>query len=291
MFKIRQFIIKINALVSSNKKLVLFGLSTVTVCFLALYIHQHRSGRTGKVDNALMWATGHLQQNTGFFTQGLRKLANHYVFLVETAKRNELLEKEIDEAKQKLIQLQEVESTNRRWASLLEFKNSLSIKTVPGQVIAHDISPDFIGIRIDRGRRDGIAVGMGVVHPAGVVGTVYRVTDDFADILTLADPASNIDAVIQRSRARGIISGESKSLHCKLKYMDRLEDVSQDDAVVSTSFGSVFPSGLLIGHVSEISSTSNGILQNISVKTAVDIYRIEEVLVVISSNQPSKNNT
>ena len=291
MFKIRQFIIKINALVSSNKKLVLFGLSTVTVCFLALYIHQHRSGRTGKVDNALMWVTGHLQQNTGFFTQGLRKLANHYVFLVETAKRNELLEKEIDEAKQKLIQLQEVESTNRRWASLLEFKNSLSVKTVPGQVIAHDISSDFIGIRIDRGRKDGVAVGMGVVHPAGVVGTVYRVTDEFADVLTLADPASNIDAVIQRSRARGIISGESKSLHCKLKYMDRLEDVSQDDAVVSTSFGGVFPSGLLIGYVSEISSTSNGILQNISVKTAVDIYRIEEVLVVISSNQPSKNNT
>lgn len=73
--------------------------------------------------------------------------------------------------------------------------------------------------------------------------------------------------------------------------MDKLEDVTQDDPVVSTNFGDVFPSGLLIGHVSEISSTSNGILQDITVKTAVDLYRLEEVLVVISSNQSAKNNS
>lgn len=261
------------------------------MCFLALYIHQHRSGRTGKVDNALTWVTGNLQENTGFFAQGLKKISSHYVFLVETAKKNELLEREIAEAKQKIAQLQEVESANRRLSSLLDFKTSLSTKTLSAKVIAHDISPDFLGIRINKGSRDGIRSGMGVIHPGGVVGTVHRVSEDFSDVLTLADPSSSIDAVIQRSRARGIISGETNTLNCKLKYMDKLEDISQDDAVVSTNFGDVFPAGLLIGHVSEISSTSNGILQDITVKTAVDLYRIEEVLVVISSNQSTKNNS
>lgn len=290
VFKIRRFILKFKALVTSNKKLVVFGLSTVTVCFLALYIHQHRSGRTGRVDNALTWVTGNLQENTGFFAHGLRKLSSHYIFLMDTAKKNELLEREIAEAKQKLIQLQEVEAENRRLSSLLDFKAALPTKTLPAQVVSHDISPDFMGIRIDRGSRDGVRVGMGVIHPGGVVGTIHRVSDHFSDVLTLADPASSIDAVIQRSRARGIISGETNTLNCKLKYMDKLEDVTQDDAVVSTNFGEVFPSGLLIGHVSEISSTSNGILQDITVKTAVDLYRLEEVLVVVSSNQSTKNN-
>lgn len=216
---------------------------------------------------------------------------NYYVFLVNAAKRNELLEREVAEARQRLIQYQEVEAANRRLSSVLDFKTTLSVKTLPARVIAQDVSVDFLGIRIDRGSRDGIQTGMGVIHPSGVVGTVYRVSDHYADVLTLADPSSSIDAVIQRSRARGIISGEAKSLHCKLKYMDRLEDVSQDDAVVSTNFKGVFPSGLLIGHVSEVSSTPNGILQNITVRTAVDIYRLEEVLVVISSVQSTKINS
>ncbi|NBT57839.1 rod shape-determining protein MreC [bacterium] len=291
MFKIRRFIIKFKALVRSNKKLAVFGLGTVTVCFLALYIHQHRNGRTGRVDNALTWVTGNLQENTGFFARGLQKISDHYVLLVNTARKNEVLELEIAEAKQKLTQLQEVEASNRRLSSLLDFKTGLSMKTVAAKVIAHDISPDFLGIRIDRGSRDGLRIGMGVIHTGGVVGTIHRLSDGFADVLTLADPSSSIDAVIQRSRARGIISGETNSLNCKLKYMDKLEDVTQDDAVVTTNFGDVFPSGLLVGHVSDISSTSNGILQDITVKTAVDLYRIEEVLVVVSSNQPTKNNS
>jgi len=291
VFKIRRFIFKIKALVTSNKKLVLFSLATVTVCFLAIYIHQHRNGRTGRVDNLLTWMTGNLQENSGFLVNGVRKLANHYVFLVHAAKKNELLEKEIAEARQRLVQMQEVESSNRRLSSVLDFRSTLSNQTVPARVVAQDISPDFLGIRIDRGSRDGIRIGMGVIHPSGVVGTIARVSENFSEVLTLADPASSIDSVIQRSRARGIVSGESHSLHCKLKYMDRLEDVTQDDIVVTTHFGGVFPSGLLIGHVSDIVSTSNGILQNITVKTAVDLYRIEEVLVVVPSNSAAKNHS
>ncbi|MFM8269788.1 MAG: rod shape-determining protein MreC, partial [Pseudomonadota bacterium] len=213
-------------MVTSNKNLVVFGLSTVTVCFLALYIHQHRSGRTGRVDNVLTWFTGNLQENTGFFAQGIRKISSHYLFLVEAAKKNELLEREISEAKQKIVQLQEVEAANRRLNFVLDFKSGLPTKTLPARVVAHDIAPDFMGLRIDRGSRDGLRVGMGVIHPGGVVGTIHRVSDQFADVLSLTDPASSIDSVVQRSRARGIVSGETNSLNCKLKYMDKLEDVT-----------------------------------------------------------------
>jgi rod shape-determining protein MreC len=275
-------------LVSSDKKFIFFAFGTLTVCFLALYIHQHRHGRTGRVDGALTSLTGNLQENSSYLGNGVRTLFGHYIFLMGAAKRNEQLEKEVAELKQKVVQLQEAEAENRRMSSALDFKAALSVKTLAAKVVAQDISNDFVGIRIDRGSRDGVEVGMGVIHPGGVVGTVYRVADHFSEVLTLADPASNIDSVIQRSRARGIISGESKTLHCKLKYMDRLEDVTQDDAVVTTNFGGIFPSGLLIGHVSEVTSTPNGILQNITVKTAVDLYRLEEVLVVISPVKSTK---
>lgn len=65
--------------------------------------------------------------------------------------------------------------------------------------------------------------------------------------------------------------------------MDRLETVAVNDTVISTDFGDIFPKGLLIGYVSKVELNSNGILQNVSVKTAVDIYRLEGVYCTFSS--------
>jgi len=277
--------------VNSNKKLLLFSLASLTVCFLALYIHQHRQGRTGKVDNALIWTTGTVQKNVSFFSVGIEKLFKHYFFLVSVSKKNEELEIKLLESRQQIAQMQELESEIRRLSNLLDFKNDLSMKMLPARVIGHDITRDFRGLKIDRGSRDGVRVGMGVIHPGGAVGTIQRVSENFSEVLTLADPASNIDVVVQRSRARGIASGATDSLHCKLRYMDRLEDITQDDAIITTHFGNIFPKGILVGHVSEIESTSNGILLDISLKTAIDIYRLEEVLVVIPADRTTKDHS
>jgi len=155
-------------------------------------------------------------------------------------------------------------------------------------VIAHDVSSDYFLIRIDRGERDGVTVGLGVISTAGLVGRVQRVTPSYSDVLTLIDPTSNIDAIIQRSRARGIISGQAKQLSCRLKYVDRLEDVAVNDTVVASGFGAIFPKGLLLGYVTAVSPNNNGILQTITVKSAVDIYRLEEVFLVFPSTEPAK---
>lgn len=276
---------------NSNRKLIIFSLATVTVCFLALYIHQHRQGRTGKVDNALLWITGRFQNNLSFFSTGLEKLFSHYVLLVNTAKQNELLHRELLEVKQQLVQLNETESELRRLRNLLDFKNSISMKMLAARVIGQDVSGDFRGLKIDKGRQDGIQIGMGVIHSGGVVGRIQRVSETFSEVLTVTDPASNIDVIVQRSRARGIVSGSTDSLFCKLRYMDRLEDITQDDVIITTQFGNIFPRGILVGHVTEIESTSNGILLDISLKTAIDTHRLEEVLVVIPSNRSEKNHS
>lgn len=276
---------------NSNKKLIIFSLATVTVCFLALYIHQHRQGRTGKVDNALTWITGRAQNNLSFFSAGINKLLNHYILLVNTSQENDLLHQELLDIKQQLVQMNEMESDLRRLNNLLDFKKSIAMKMLAARVIGQDISGDFRGLKIDKGSQDGVQVGMGVIHAGGAVGRIQRVSETYSEVLTLNDPASNIDVIIQRSRARGIVSGASDSLHCKLRYMDRLEDITQDDAIITTHFGNIFPKGILVGHVTEIESTSNGILLDVSLKAAIDTHRLEEVLVVIPSDRSEKNHS
>ena len=75
-----------------------------------------------------------------------------------------------------------------------------------------------------------------------------------------------------------------------MKYVDRLEDVAVNDTVVSSGFGGIFPKGLLIGYVSAVIPSPNGILQTVTVKSAVDIYRLEEVFIVLPPAEPEKTS-
>lgn len=271
-----------------RKKFSVFVLLTGLICLLAVYIHWHRQGQTGKIDAAVISVTGALQTHFFYVAQGGRTIFENYFFLVNTKKRNEELESQVRLLHSELTSAGELELENKRFKEMLEFRNKIEQKLLAARVVAHDSSSDYFGIRVDRGSRDGVHAGMGVISPHGVIGRVLRVTDQYSDVLTLVDPTSNIDAIIQRSRARGIVSGQAKQLICKLKYIDRLEDIAVNDVVVSSSFGSIFPPGLLIGQVTAVIPNPNGILQTIAVKSAVDIYRLEEVFIVFP---PAKSET
>jgi rod shape-determining protein MreC len=272
----------------NQRKYAFFALVTLCVCVLALYIHRHRQGQTGKIDNALISVAGGVQKTFFYFTQGTRQILDHYLFLVNAQKQNDELRKELDLLRTKLTQLQEVELENARLRDALEFRSRAEQPLLAAHVVAHDVSADYFGVRVDKGAKQGVRVGMGVISPSGLVGRVLRVAPNYSDVLTLVDPTSNIDGIIQRSRARGIISGQAKQLTCRMKYLDRLEDVAVNDVVVSSGFGNIFPKGLLVGYVTSVVPSPNGILQNVTVKSAVDIYRLEEVFIVFPPAEPEK---
>lgn len=220
--------------------------------------------------------------------RGVKGAVDHYFLLVNVKKQNEELQQEVGSLRSKVVAQDEIVLENKRLQELLALKQKEKENFLSARVVAHDVSPDFLGIRIDRGSLDGVSIGMGVIHNGGVVGRVLRVTPQYSDVMTLLDPSSSIDVIVQRSRARGILSGQSKSLSGKLKYIDRLDDVMVNDTLVSTDFGHIFPKGLLVGTITAVIPNSNGILQTISVKSSVDIYRVEEVFLVFPPKQSEK---
>jgi rod shape-determining protein MreC len=274
--------------VPTQKQYGIFALVTLCVCVLALYIYRHRQGETGRIDSILISGAGSFQKTFFLLGKGGRSVADHYLALVNTQKRNEELEKEVAYLKTKLAALQEVENENVRLRKSLDFRAEITQKLIAAHVVAHDISADYHGVRIDRGSDHGIAAGMGVISPSGIVGRVLRVTPNYADVVTVLDPTSNVDIVVQRSRVRGILSGLEGELSCTLKYIDRLDDVLKDDTVVASGFGNIFPKGLLVGQVTSVTPDRNGVIKAVTVKTAVDIYRLEEVFIVVPPPEPEK---
>ena len=145
--------------------------------------------------------------------------------------------------------------------------------------VANSASSWFKSCLLDKGSADGVGKGMAVITPLGVVGQVVAVTPRTAKVLLLTDPNSGIDVLVQRTRARGIVSGTLDN-GTVLKYVKRSEDVQEGDRLITAGTDGVFPKGMLVGIVIRASQPQIGLFQSIELLPAVQPARVEEVLVV-----------
>ncbi len=114
-----------------------------------------------------------------------------------------------------------------------------------------------------------------------MVGRIIETSWHASRVLLLIDENSNIDALIQRSRAQGILQGAGAA-GGNLKYISRTEEVLTGDVVLSSGLAGVFPKGLLLGTVTGVSRKEGGLFQKIDVAPAVDFGKLEEVMAVIT---------
>lgn len=203
-----------------------------------------------------------------------------YISLVNVHRENLRLRDEIKELNARVVAGNEAQKSNQRLALLLEMKNTVKAPTLSASVVGEDVSSWFRTLIIDRGSSSGIRDGMAVVAADGVVGQIVKVASSTSRVLLLTDHASGIAATIQRSRARGVVKGKEDGL-CALEFATREEDVKVGDMVVSSGIGGVFLKGLPIGEVTMVKRGEYGIFQTVSIRPAVNIAHLEEVLVVM----------
>jgi rod shape-determining protein MreC len=211
---------------------------------------------------------------------GIGNVWRGYFYLVGAQKENEELKRELQELKLQVNRYREADLANQRLRALLNFKKSIATPLLPAELVAFDPSGWFQTILIDKGRSDGVAQDMAVVSADGLMGRVIGVSSHHAKVLLIVDANSAVDALIQRSRVRGVLVGLGGDL-CLLKYVQRNEDVQVGDRVISSGMGGVFPKGLLLGTVQEVVRGSSGLFQRVEVEPAANFSRLEEVMVVI----------
>ena len=152
-----------------------------------------------------------------------------------------------------------------------------------GKVISRGLTLWHNEIIIDRGSRNGIAVNDPVVTYSGAVGRITEVSDFTAKVLLITDPRSGLAAVVQDSRDGAIAEGDpSVPDMIRLTRLPRDFRVAVGDLVVTSGLGGVFPRehSFVIGTVSEIFISSDGLLKYARIMPAVDFARLEEVLVL-----------
>jgi rod shape-determining protein MreC len=227
----------------------------------------------------LMWIMRPLQIAAQGTVNWITDLRENYDTLAGFREENERLRARVQSLEIERQKLLEAQATNDRLKQLLDFRDQLPGKAITASIIANSASSWFKSCLLDKGSADGVRKGMAVITPLGVVGQVVAVTPRTAKVLLLTDPNSGVDVLVQRTRARGIVSG-SLGNGTVLKYVKRSEDVQEGDRLITAGTDGVFPKGMLVGTVIRASQPQLGLFQSIELLPAVQSARVEDVLIV-----------
>lgn len=187
---------------------------------------------------------------------------------------------QLDALVQENIRLREENLAYRRLQPLTEFMQQSEYPMVVGKIIGRDATSWSSTIFIDKGSSSGIKKDMPVITVQGVVGKVIEVAPGTSKVILMRDPGFAISALIQRSRARGVVVGQFHSDFCIMKYLSGEDDVLTGDIVLSSGEGGIFPKGLLIGVVTLVRVKESGLVLEAEVKPSINFDRLEEVIVI-----------
>ena len=207
--------------------------------------------------------------------------------LVHARAENGVLREQARQLRRELDRLAEVDLENERLRKLLDFRETLTGDVLTARIIGRDATGLARTLTIGRGEADGIVRGAAVLAPEGIVGQVFLASAHAARVLLVSDHNSGVDALVQRTRARGIVQGTVDG-GCVLKYVKRTEDVQVGDELVTSGLDGIFPKGLPVGRVVTIDKRGQGLFQSAEVAPRVDFDQLEEVLVTRGPVTPAE---
>jgi rod shape-determining protein MreC len=252
--------------------LLLFALFLTTV-------RARMDTRTSFFEALILSVVMPLQEAIDEVTHSIADLWNGYVNLMSVRSENLRLRQQVDELQGELHRYKEAYLQQQRLRDLIGFRSQLATHTVPAEVVGIDPSQWAEAITINKGANDRVHKDMAVVTHQGLVGRTIKIAPQYATVLLLTDRRSAVDALVQRTRARGIVVGKSRRL-CELRYVDFHADIRVGDTIISSGLGEVYPKGLLIGTVISVQQQSYGLFHEVEVQPAVDFATLEEVLVL-----------
>lgn len=226
------------------------------------------------VQNAFSSATRGVQN---FLTnwRNYDKLQDEYDSL---SRENQQLSLQLSSAEEALIE-------NERLKSLLDAQNAYeSLDPIYAKVIARDAGQWFCTFSINRGSAHGISKDMAVVDGNGLIGHVYEVGLNYAKVLSIIDPRSGVGCLVQRTRdngvLRGAVSDSDDAAVCSIYYLPNINNIVPGDVIVTSGTDGLYPKGLPVGTVTQISLSAGSEGNYASVVPYVDFLHIEEVLVL-----------
>lgn len=144
---------------------------------------------------------------------------------------------------------------------------------------------------LDKGSKDGIKEGMGVINPKGVVGKVKSVSSNFATAYSALHSSLLISVLIEDTETLCTAhwSGEDPT-EISLEYVPRHIKVKEGMQVVSSGYDSIFPPGVKIGTVNQVELSEESTFYDIEVELSPDFFSLDYVYVIGNKLKQEKDS-
>lgn len=202
-----------------------------------------------------------------------------YFFLIGVHEENESLKKTNYSLVEENRRLGEDARQNERLRALLEFKQALPYSTTGASIIGYSMDRWSRTVTLDKGLSDGIEKDHAAIAFGGIVGRIIEVNGASSRVLLTTDLRSNIDVMIERSRVKGVVEGNGTD-GLVMKYVRQVDEVQVGDQVITSGLSGIFPKGLIVGEVTKVEKSGDNFFKHVEVRPAVDLGRLEEVLVI-----------
>jgi rod shape-determining protein MreC len=204
-----------------------------------------------------------------------------YRHLLRFQQENRELHAQLVSVQFQMQQLSEQAAESQRLRELFEFKNQFPLQAVAAEVIASSPGEGSNSIFIGKGVDAGLTSDLAVITPEGIIGKTIAVFSHSAQVLLLTDPSSGVGVMLEKTRIQGVLKGDGQSL-CLVRYIMNEESVSPGENILTSGLDQIFPKGLRVGTV--VAASAGNIYKNVEVRPAVDLSRLETVLVVLKPN-------
>ena len=197
---------------------------------------------------------------------------------------NERLKEKVAEYESRLAGYDEAMHKLESYETILEVKEkNPDFSIVPADLIGTDSSDIFSSIIINKGSSDGVKVNDPVIYGNYLVGVVKKVNHSYSVIETILNPSVNVSAIESKTREAAYITTDvrqSEEGKCILASLDRTTEISPGGIVLTSGIGGIYPSGLIIGTVSQVLKSDIDISSYAIVTPGADIGSLEDVFVI-----------
>lgn len=148
------------------------------------------------------------------------------------------------------------------------------------RVISNSVNKQKNFVTLDRGSKQGVAVGMGVASPTGVVGVVVGVSRNYSVVMSLLNTDFRLSASIARNDYFGSLAWDGTNYrYARLSEIPHHVQVSEGDTIMTSGYSAIFPAGLMAGTLTG-DQKRGGDFISLKVLLSVDFKKLTNVYVI-----------
>lgn len=145
------------------------------------------------------------------------------------------------------------------------------------QIIAKTFSEQGHTFLVDAGSVQGVQVNMIALYNNVLLGRVEQVYPYYSKVVAISDKRCKVAAYCVTTGAAGVHEGCNKKITL-LSHISHLEKVENNDLVISSGQGFIFPEGFALGRI--LSTNNNGLFYTIEVQPLLEIEDLSYCMLI-----------